>query len=91
MKKADKLRPHTIPIACATDEEYAPYLSAMLESLALGLNERSAASVTVMHMGLSEETVKGLVASSRGALSVRCVDVSDMLLPYRNSLRSRCW
>lgn len=86
MKKADKLRPHTIPIACATDEEYAPYLSAMLESLALGLNERSAASVTVMHMGLSEETVKGLVASSRGALSVRCVDVSDMLLPYRSRL-----
>lgn len=84
MKSTGKSEREVIEIACATDGEYAPYLSAMLESLADNLSEQAAAAVTVMHCGLPEGTAEALEASSRASLAVRCVDVSRLLAPYRD-------
>lgn len=75
-------------IACAADENYAPYLSAMLESLADTLSDSCTAHVTVMHSGLSAQTRRALCESSVSGMEVRCLDVSDMILPYRDVLYS---
>lgn len=77
-----------IPVVFATDEKYAPYLGVAITSLAENLGEGERCSVTVMHVGLDGRTVKALEGCGRRGVSVRCLDVSEMIAHIRDRLYS---
>ena len=86
MKKDNKEKKSgAIPVVFATNEAYAPYLSAAIASVAEHLSGERSCEVTVLHTGLSEKTVAAL---ERGydRVGVRCLDISASLAHLRERM-----
>lgn len=82
-KKATAQNKHVIPVFFAADDNYAPYLSVAVCSLAAHATRRYRYAVHVLHAGLTPDNARRLLSPATPHVSVTLIDVTEKLAALR--------
>ncbi len=80
-----------IPVVFSTDENYAPFVSACVESIRGNSSKEYLYEVYVFNVGLPERIIKTLEAATAENISVKCVDVSSNIESIADRLYSHSY
>ena len=75
-----------IPVVLATNEAFAPFSAVAINSLLKNASKSFFYDIYILNTNLSKKTINKLEQKSH-YYSVKCVDVSEYILPYAKSLQ----
>ncbi len=90
-EQKDNIQTKVIPIVFSTDDNYAPFVSACVESIRDNSDKDFHYEIFVFNVGLPANTIKALEAASDGNITVKCVDVKDKIENIADRLYSHSY